>query len=567
MPKLESSSRFELDHSGDVVKGTAALCSNQEAFLKDLFSQFGWSCQLVEKSGSRRHFLLSHSGVGSRDIIVYSGTIRDESRDPYEKKVQLGVGVDPRKDNLNNTIILGIYIFENSDSYKDALLVGFPISSAVNYPSNPSLRGGVKVNDILQKAKVKGLYIDGVSKNVGFRSEFIYYYLDNYEDMHYGENVESQTSSATSTSAKSLLLQQIFFGSPGTGKSFEIKNETAGEKVFRTTFHPDSDYATFVGAYKPIMKPVERMALVGKVLEMADVSKVAEEHKKENIIAYEFVEQVFTKAYIQAWANQKKAAPGEEPKKVYLVIEEINRGNCAQVFGDLFQLLDRNESGFSDYPISPDEDFGKFIGNKISATEGAFDAARKESIKSLYPEVEVGVDIVDEVMAGRLLLLPDNLFIRATMNTSDQSLFPIDSAFKRRWEWTYVPISDAGKEWQIEFETTDADGGTTVKYPWWDFLEKVNEIIYQTTKSEDKQLGYFFCKADGDGKISADKFVNKVLFYLYNDVFKDWALRDAFKDFAFKDFFLASGKTNKENVKKLLDELLKEEPSGSADNK
>jgi hypothetical protein len=129
-----------------------------------------------------------------------------------------------------------------------------------------------------------------------------------------------------------------------------------------------------------------------------------------------------------------------------------------------------------------------------------------------------------------------------------------------------VPISVKGLKWQIEFETTGGAGGTTVKYPWWDFLEKVNEIIYQTTKSEDKQLGYFFCKANG-GKISEDKFVNKVLFYLYNDVFKDWALRDAFKDFAFKDFFLASGKTNKENVKKLLDELLKEEPSGSADNK
>ena len=369
------------------------------------------------------------------------------------------------------------------------------------------------------------------------------------------EESEKESLGAKKT-VKNEQLQLITYGAPGTGKSYKIKGETAGEKVFRTTFHPDSDYATFVGAYKPIMKD-DGVALTEIWSVNGEKTILEARHDQRKGIAYSFVEQVFTKAYIAAWANQKKTAAGGEPEKVYLVIEEINRGNCAQIFGDLFQLLDRNDSGFSDYPIKPDSDFGKFIAEKLSKVDGAFDATRKEEINALYPEIEDGVNVIDAVMTGELLLLPDNLYIRATMNTSDQSLFPMDSAFKRRWDWKYVPIKDAGKEWKIKFGDCEVD--------WWKFLVAINKIVKGVTNSADKQLGYFFVKAK-DSVIDAEMFVNKVAFYLWNDVFKDCELDyDAFKItreggevdvLAFQDFFKDDGTIDEKVLKNVLTKLV-----------
>lgn len=348
--------------------------------------------------------------------------------------------------------------------------------------------------------------------------------------------------------------QLIIYGAPGTGKSHKIMEETKNAKVFRTTFHPDSDYASFVGAYKPIMKLIKRTALVGKKLEMADVESVEDELKKEKVISYEFVEQVFTRAYIQAWAYQKIAKDGETPKCVYLVIEEINRGNCAQVFGDLFQLLDRNENGFSEYAIVPDSDFGRHIGESLGKVEGTFDEVRKASINKHYPYAEEGVNVVDEVMEGRLMLLPDNLFIRATMNTSDQSLFPMDSAFKRRWDWDYVAIKDHPKKnWEIEIDAA-------THYRWWDFLVAINKEIFKATSSEDKQLGYFFVRAHNDKLIDLNMFVNKVIFYLWNSVFKDCYTDCEFMKLGTDDYFtftsfFKDGKPDADRAKAFLEKL------------
>ena len=166
------------------------------------------------------------------------------------------------------------------------------------------------------------------------------------------------------------------------------------------------------------------------------------------------------------------------------------------------------------------------------------DVAQKDKINALYK----GKDLVSLILDGDILLLPNNLYIWATMNTSDQSLFPIDSAFKRRWDWAYMPISNAEKDWIIE-----VDGS---KYDWWQFLEKINEKIGSTTNSEDKKLGYFFCKAQ-DGVISAKTFVGKVIFYLWNDVFKDYEFGDAiFNDedgskLSFDKFYTSEGKNSK----------------------
>lgn len=328
-----------------------------------------------------------------------------------------------------------------------------------------------------------------------------------------------------------LTLQQIYYGAPGTGKSKTIKDLTFGESVIRSTFHPDSDYASFVGTYKPITEEVTLRDCYGKKVIDEETNEVV----KEERIAYKFIPQAFLEAYVEAW---KKLGSS---KKQYLIIEEINRGNCAQIFGDLFQLLDRNEYGFSDYPIVADKDMQKYLEKEFAGWE----ITNKDEINQLYGEA----NMVNLIMKGERLVLPSNLYIWATMNTSDQSLFPIDSAFKRRWDWKYVPIREGrDKETNVPLNWYINTGDK--QYNWWSFISKVNELIGSLTNSEDKKLGYFFCKAK-DGEIDADLFVSKVIFYLWNDVFKDYGFDD--KDFqdeegkilAFDRFYEdKNGKTN-----------------------
>lgn len=321
--------------------------------------------------------------------------------------------------------------------------------------------------------------------------------------------IQDNTKDTDKTSVK--WRQAIYYGAPGTGKSFEINRLTKDKEVIRTTFHPDSDYSTFVGAYKPTSIEVPVRDVTGKV--------IVENGKQvtENRIVYEFVEQAFLQAYTKAWLAYADKADGEKAKEQYLVIEEINRGNCAQIFGDLFQLLDRNGYGFSDYPITADKDMKKQLA-KAFKDVSINDAER---INNIY-----GKDIVGKVLSGDILLLPDNLYIWATMNTSDQSLFPIDSAFKRRWDWKYIPISE-GKENGVSLGWKIKVNGKL--FDWWQFVKKVNDEINEQTKSEDKKLGYFFCKAQ-DGIVSAETFVSKVVFYLWNDVFKDQDVASIFSD-------------------------------------
>lgn len=330
--------------------------------------------------------------------------------------------------------------------------------------------------------------------------------------------------------------QIIYYGAPGTGKSHTIKKEEDEGKItcIRTTFHPDSDYATFVGCYKP--------------------HKI----KDSQCLTYEFVEQAFLEAYKQAWMNPEK--------EIALVIEEINRGNCAQVFGDIFQLQDRSDDGWSTYPIKADTDIAEHLKELripgYAASMNKRFGLDKEG-KDRYP---------DRDWFG-FMALPPNMSILATMNTSDQSLFPIDSAFKRRWDWKYIKIKKGKKEngeelgWNIQIKDANGepvkiiDENTTLS--WWNFIQKVNEIIAPMTSSADKQLGYFFCKPsekanETDEKptiITADTLVGKVIFYLWNDVFKDYGFEDASlftyqeekngkkteKDLAFADFYDEEG--------------------------
>ena len=303
-------------------------------------------------------------------------------------------------------------------------------------------------------------------------------------DANAGDEVNSFSDAA---------LQKIFYGCPGTGKSYKVKGLTEGHKgekivyfdeygakvadinaiqdkskitsnVFRTTFHPDYDYSTFVGSYKPVMNPV--------------LDEEGKETGNEDL-TYEFVPQVFTNAYVRAWKSLVDESLTDAEKQVYLIIEEINRGNCAQIFGDLFQLLDR-KNGRSEFSIIPDAELRKHLA--------------KEGLES------------------NKMILPENLHILATMNTSDQSLFPMDSAFKRRWAMEYVPIN---LEQEKAREFTYMVNGEA--YSWVEFLGKVNLLIRKATDSEDKQMGEFFIK----NHVTEEEFLNKVMFYIWNDVCKD----------------------------------------------
>jgi hypothetical protein len=346
------------------------------------------------------------------------------------------------------------------------------------------------------------------------------------------------------------FIQKIYYGCPGSGKSHYVKDITENVDsnfVFRTTFHPDTDHASFVGCYKPRSNnksllngnnltedellqrffdskdevkykgDIKARYLYESLINAVDIKKLGENASTiadklkskgfdktayvteancmykiynwlkedgyliESNITYEFLPQVFTNAYVKAWEDTSKP--------VYLIIEEINRGNCAQIFGDLFQLLDRDKAtGKSEYPIKADKD--------------------------LVVHIEKVLGSGHEGIKNGELCLPPNLIIYATMNTSDQSLFPMDSAFKRRWDWEYVPINyskdiDSGK-FIIEIDEH-------TKYSWVEFLESVNDKIYYATNSEDKQMGNFFIKKS----IDADTFVNKVMFYLWNEVCKE----------------------------------------------
>ena len=352
------------------------------------------------------------------------------------------------------------------------------------------------------------------------------------------KDISTDSFSTESSLLKAAGLQQIYYGAPGTGKSKAIKDLTFGEDIIRTTFHPDSDYASFVGTYKPITEEVVLRDCNGKKVIDEETNEVV----KEERIAYKFIPQAFLEAYVEAWKKlgSKKSQKSDKSynrihpalldtpdiftknkasKKQYLIIEEINRGNCAQIFGDLFQLLDRNEYGFSDYPIVADKDMQKYLEKEFEGWE----ITNKDEINQLYGEA----NMVSLIMKGERLVLPSNLYIWATMNTSDQSLFPIDSAFKRRWDWKYVPIRE-GRDKETNAPLNWYINTGDKQYDWWSFISKVNKLIGSLTNSEDKKLGYFFCKAK-NGEIDADLFVSKVIFYLWNDVFKDYGFDD--KDF------------------------------------
>lgn len=256
----------------------------------------------------------------------------------------------------------------------------------------------------------------------------------------------------------STPLQTIYFGAPGTGKSHTVSEILRGKEATteRVTFHPDFDYSSFVGGFKP-------------------------KQDEDGNIGYGFVPQIFINMYVKAWKDLSR--------DYYLVIEEINRGNCAEIFGDVFQLLDRDPQ----YKVTPSNELMIYLSELL--------------------------DVDHDGLAGGLTL-PPNLHILATMNTSDQSLYPMDSAFKRRWDWVYVPISYEKDEQNKSSEYLIIIGDFAVN--WIDFIHAINvdNIMDNPNLGMDKCIGNYFIKPKTGNEISLEDFIHKVIFYLWNDVFK-----------------------------------------------
>ncbi len=273
---------------------------------------------------------------------------------------------------------------------------------------------------------------------------------------------------------------RVFFGAPGTGKSFTLNNEknlllANGGEYERVTFHPDYSYANFVGTYKPVP---------------------CKDNEGKDAITYSYVPGPFMRTYVKAIQNGRTDAP----KPFLLIIEEINRANVAAVFGDIFQLLDRSDDEVSEYPIQASEDIKKFLALPENLGGNPDD----------YAEIRI----------------PDNMFIWATMNSADQGVFPMDTAFKRRWDFTYLGIDDS--EAGIVGKKVVLGQGEYRRVVEWNALRKaINNELLTYKVNEDKLMGPYFIsiKNLSDGEVIDPAsfiriFKNKVLMYLFDDAAK-----------------------------------------------
>lgn len=272
----------------------------------------------------------------------------------------------------------------------------------------------------------------------------------------------------------------IFFGPPGTGKSTEVKTMVGAATMLRTQFHPEYSHADMIGSYRPV---------VGSETDAAN-----------QVVGHDGVliaRPVNYFAFVPGPLALALECAFRSSDHVFLVIEEINRGDCAAIFGDAFQLLDRDDPGRSEFGITP-----------------------KPELLAYFKAKGVNYDIAGD---GKLYL-PSNLSLLATMNTSDQSLYPMDSAFKRRWQWVACPIDFDQLLSHTGGVRPFLDDGKT-KWDWIRIVELVNKNIVRD-RMEDKQLGPWFIKPTKAGLVPWDAFLNKCLFYLWHDVFKDEQLSD-----------------------------------------
>jgi hypothetical protein len=270
----------------------------------------------------------------------------------------------------------------------------------------------------------------------------------------------------------------IYFGPPGTGKSHRANEEIdrLGADSTKILFHPDYTYGDFFGNYKPV---------VGSDLSSMNFKNLeGQEGLSMPVNYFEFIAGPFMKAIVNSLLYPSRPH--------YLLIDEINRGDCSAIFGDLFQLLDRDSDGSSKYSVELRPEAVKWLDGKV------YNWGQENN--------------------GQLKI-PKNLTILGTMNTSDQNLYPMDTAFKRRWEWSSCSVEN-------EYYNLPAETYLKIReqeYNWIQLIKNLNNFITSRSNGmEDKQIGPWFIKpAATDNSINVDSFSNKLLFYLWHDVFKD----------------------------------------------
>lgn len=418
--------------------------------IEKMFSINGWKYTILQEiTSAHYHIKLENENLGiTKTFHLYHGNVRkeDPERNREEKKIQLGTENDPRT-HMDDALILGFYVYENKDSLSDTIIVAWPIEEEKNYPANPSLRVNMRTD--IQVAKNTGYYVDKVTgKNlVVFRPEFIYHYIENYKNLQYsnvltvhqGESVGVNTSESDNQNERLITgCNVLLYGVPGSGKSWTIEHEYCkpGSIVERLVFHPDYTYSDFIGQILPA---------------------VAEDGQ----VSYKFTPGPFTNILRDAYNN-----PGKE---YILIIEEINRGNAPAIFGEVFQLLDRKveirDIDDDGYPIGTSE-YG--ITNMNIAEEMYGKDRKTEKVR-----------------------IPSNLSIIGTMNTSDQNVFTLDTAFQRRWDMRLIENDFSN----VDPTLADAEIlDTTVT--WRNFCVEINKIVVgnsaRMTSAEDKRLGAYF---------------------------------------------------------------------------
>lgn len=510
---MERDERYEVNSAGKVVVGNPITLSSSErkAMIEKMFSINGWKYTILQEvTSAHYHIKLENPNLEiSKTFHLYHGNVRkeDPERNREEKKIQLGTENDPRE-HMEDAIILGFYVYEHKDSLSDTVVVAWPIEEEKNYPKNPSLRVNMRTD--IQVAKNTGYYVDKVTgKNlVVFRPEFIYHYIENYKNLQYSSApaVHPEESTGEDNTTKDRLTtgcNVLLYGVPGSGKSWTIEHEYCkpGSVVERLVFHPDYTYSDFIGQILPA---------------------VAEDGQ----VSYKFTPGPFTNILREAYNN-----PGKE---YILIIEEINRGNAPAIFGEVFQLLDRKVE------IRDIDDDGFPVGTS------EYGITNMNIAEEMY-----GKDRKTEKVR-----IPSNLSIIGTMNTSDQNVFTLDTAFQRRWDMRLIENDFAN----VDSSLADAEIlDTTVT--WRNFCVEINRIVVgnsaRMTSAEDKRLGAYFvhlrdlkfndamgdlkeydalCKKESKGTLTPEektqiavirdamrqnrKFPEKVIKYLWDDAFK-----------------------------------------------
>lgn len=344
-------------------------------------------------------------------------------------------------------------------------------------------------------------------------------------------------------------IQKIIFGSPGTGKSYRIKTKISkdlqidvnSKNYVSTVFHPEYTYGEFIGKLVPYTKDgkVEYnfynghfIKALGKAYKNLIEAKDKYEKDKKEVLD-KFKKEIGKPRQDDFSVDEvsqlelKYTAIEKNPQNVILVIDEINRGNSASIFGVVFQLLDRTMTGWSEYPItiSEIEKLGllKEMGfEPLSGNNGEYRYEEKILKSSKFYELQSSIfeglsedEKID--LEQNQIKIPANLSIVATMNTSDNSIYFMDNAFKRRWDWEFINVDDDNQNEVADKMLIKIQGA---EYKWVDFVDNLNNFIRskyrEIRKIEDKQIGYFFINED---IITEEHIKNKLLFFVWDSVF------------------------------------------------